>query len=91
MASRSTMESPQEAEIGGELIADFDQGSCGTRFHKGVHFVNLDGKRMRIWYLGAHRYRVVGQTRVVTNPPGAVSEAPGEIAQDQVFSLKELF
>ena len=71
-----------------QLIADFDQGSCGSVFHPGVHFVNIDGKRMRIWYLGEDRYRVAGKTRVVLNPVSLVSEVPGREFSDTTFNIQ---
>ena len=77
----------QSTDVGEHLIADFERGSCGTRFHEGVHFVNVDGRRMRIWHLGGDRYRVSGQTRVVFNPCGAVGDAPGTVVSDAAFCI----
>jgi len=80
----------QKAENEEKMIANIDRGSCGTPFHDGVHFVNIDGKPMKIWYLGADKYRVAGQMRVVFNPQGLVSEAAGKILSDTIFDINKL-
>ncbi len=87
MRAHADGKAPRPSGAGESLIADFTRGSCGTPFHEGVHFVNIDGKRMRVWYLGGNRYRVAGQTRVVFDPQGAVSEAPGTVIRDATFSV----
>jgi len=86
----SLSELHEQAESGESMIANIDRGSCGTPFHYGVHFVNTDGKPMKIWYLGEDKYRVEGQTRIVFNPRGLVSEAPGEMLKDTIFDIDEL-